>query len=227
MTSPTDSAPRAPLRIWFVRHGRTTFNDLGLAQGWCDSPLTVDGRLGVERLAGELADIEWAGVYSSPSERAMDTAEIIVGEAMQPIARDRRWKEYNFGIYEARPSDETFLALLALSDGDVEGDPHSRLDALFRGSYPALEGGETGHEFVSRVSEALGDVRARHRSGDILVVTHGMTIAVAATIFDPAFQMRAGIDNATFTLVEIVDGVSRIVAHGADSPRGLVACDRR
>ena len=223
MTS-ADSTARPPLRLWFVRHGRTTFNDLGLAQGWCDSPLTEEGRRGVERLAGELADIEWAGVYSSPSERAMDTADIIVAATMQPIARDRRWKEYNFGIFEGRPSDETFSALLALSD---EGDVHSRLDALFRGSYPALEGGETGQEFVSRVSAALGDIRERHRSGDILVVTHGMTIAVAATIFDPAFEMRAGIENAAFTLVEIVDGTARIVAHGADSPRGLVACDRR
>jgi hypothetical protein len=34
---------------------------------------------------------------------------------------------------------------------------------------------------------------------------------------------RAGIENATFTLVEIIDEESRIVAHGVDSPRGLIA----
>ncbi len=213
-----DMTPTPPLRLWLVRHGKTLFNELGLAQGWSDSPLTPDGIEGVQRLAVELAHIPWVAVYSSTSERAMDTAEILTQDSALAIVRDRRWKEYNFGILEARPNEELFSAMLA---GIAEGDPRPHLARLFRGDFPALERGETGAEYVARVSAAVADIRDAHQTGDVLVVTHGMTVGVAATIFDPDHEF-GGMENATFTLIEIDDHGGRLIAVGAASPEGII-----
>lgn len=30
--------------LYLMRHGETLFNQLGLIQGWCDSPLTTNGK---------------------------------------------------------------------------------------------------------------------------------------------------------------------------------------
>jgi len=212
------------LRVWLLRHGRTLFDELGLAQGWCDSPLTDAGRAAVSDLALDFRGVAWTAVYASPSERAMDTAEIIVADR-HPIVRDRRWKEYNFGVWEAKPNLEVMTALADLVDG--EGDLPSRLRGLFHGEYPALEGGETGAEYAKRVADALGDLRARHAHGDILVVTHGMTIGLAVAQTDPGFDIAGGVDNATLTLIEYAaDGTGRIRGMGLRSPRELAATSR-
>ncbi|MFT4215014.1 MAG: histidine phosphatase family protein [Microbacterium sp.] len=205
------------LRLWLVRHGRTLFNELSLAQGWCDSPLTAQGRAAVGELAENLRAIDWAAVYSSPSERAMDTAEIIVGDRY-PILRDRRWKEYNFGVWEGRPNMEVMTQLAGLA-GPGDADIVTRLRGLFRGDYPALEGGETGAEYAARVAAAIQDLRRRHTSGDVLVVTHGMTLGVAATQVDEQFDFGQGVENATFGLIEYApDGTGMIRGMGLRSP---------
>ncbi|WP_347345736.1 histidine phosphatase family protein [Microbacterium sp.] len=202
------------LRLWMVRHGQTLFNELGLAQGWCDSPLTDEGRRGVTALADELREIEWSGVYASSSERAVDTAEMLL-EGRMPVVRDWRWKEFNFGVWEARPNVEMIEALRSLTDS---ADPLVAMRGLLRGDHPALERGESGAQYASRVNAAIADIRARHRSGDVLVVTHGMTIGVAAALADPDFDFGHGQGNATFSLVEYAaDGSASIRAHGASS----------
>lgn len=220
----TESIPPAQpvLRLWLVRHGQTLFNVLGMAQGWCDSPLTADGIQGCEALAGELKDMAWAGVYSSPSERAMDTAEIITG-APERIVRDRRWKEYNFGVYEGSKNEDVFTALAALR-GTGE-NPFESARGIFQGDHPALESGETGAEYQNRVREAIADLRTAHAAGgDVIVVSHGMTIGVAATLADPDFDFGHGMGNATFTVLEYAaDGAARIIAYGASSPSELRA----
>lgn len=220
MTAEPADDGRSVLRLWLVRHGRTLFNERGIAQGWCDSPLTEDGVAGVERLARDLRDVAWEGVYSSTSGRAMDTAEILVADR-HPIAADRRWKEYNFGIWEARPNAEVFTALADLTAPGA--DPFSTVRGIFTGDYPALERGETGAAYRARVVGALADIRERHPRGDVLVVTHGMTVGVALTFADPGFDLGHGMDNATFSVLEYgLDGSVAIRAHGARSREELV-----
>lgn len=209
------------LRLWLVRHGRTLFNERGIAQGWCDSPLSEEGRHQVQQLADDLHDAPWVGVYSSPSERAMDTAEALVGDRL-PIVRDRRWKEYNFGVWEARANDEVFAELNRIgAPGDT---PSVRLRGLYFGDFPALENGESGADFGSRVADAIADIRSAHDGGDVLVVTHGMTIGVAVGQADPAFEYGRGVGNASITLIEYASDDAGVVrAVGAQSPQDILA----
>ena len=44
------------MKYIFIRHGKTHFNDIGLKQGWCDSPLTKEGIQQIEKMSQLLKD---------------------------------------------------------------------------------------------------------------------------------------------------------------------------
>lgn len=66
--------------IYFTRHGETIWNTKKLMQGWKDSPLTNKGIKQAHQLSERLSNIPLNAVYSSTSQRAVDTAEIIKGD---------------------------------------------------------------------------------------------------------------------------------------------------
>ena len=89
--------------LYLMRHGQTFFNQEGLVQGVCDSPLTD---LGIEqakqaRAFFEKNGIEFGGISSSTQERASDTLEIVTGRT--DYTRLKGVKEWNFGLFEAQP----------------------------------------------------------------------------------------------------------------------------
>ena len=89
--------------LYLMRHGQTFFNQEGLVQGVCDSPLTD---LGIEQAEQardffEKNGIEFGGIYSSTQERASDTLEIVTGRT--DYTRLKGVKEWNFGFFEAQP----------------------------------------------------------------------------------------------------------------------------
>lgn len=66
-------------KLYIARHGKTMFNTIGRAQGWSDSPLTVDGERGIQELGLGLKDagIVFKEAFSSDSGRTLQTMEII------------------------------------------------------------------------------------------------------------------------------------------------------
>ena len=65
--------------LYLMRHGQTLFNVRRKIQGWCDAPLT---ELGIKQaeIASEYFknnNITFDHAYSSTSERACDTLEIV------------------------------------------------------------------------------------------------------------------------------------------------------
>ena len=63
--------------FYYVRHGRTLFNEVGKMQGWSDSPLTEEGIANAYQAKKLLEDINFNHIYTSTSERCIDTANII------------------------------------------------------------------------------------------------------------------------------------------------------
>lgn len=65
--------------LYLMRHGQTLFNVRRKIQGVCDAPLTELGIQQAKRAAGYFADqrIEFDHAYSSTSERACDTLELV------------------------------------------------------------------------------------------------------------------------------------------------------
>ena len=81
------------LELWLVRHGETTFSASKRVAGWSDPPLTDNGRRQAEALRAVIDGAEFAGVWSSDLQRAVESARLAWGEATP----DARLRECNFG----------------------------------------------------------------------------------------------------------------------------------
>ena len=86
--------------MYFVRHGQTRLNEKGRMQGVCDSPLTTQGELQVEKTRVALNNVFFDAVYSSPSGRCQQTSRIILeGRNLEPVIINNL-HEMNFGTFE-------------------------------------------------------------------------------------------------------------------------------
>lgn len=94
-------------RLYFIRHGESTFNSNHAWNGSSDMPLTAKGRAqakqaGMEaKKEGLVFDI----IISSPLSRALDTAKIVASELGYPddnIVISDRFVEREFGKLEGR-----------------------------------------------------------------------------------------------------------------------------
>ena len=153
-----------------ARHGETDWNRDQRFQGHADPPLNEAGReqaraLG-ERLAGERLD----AVYTSPLQRASETAAIVAARlGLEPEPLDGL-REVDVGSWSG------------LTRTDVEQrfpDGYRRWLEFGHG----WDDGESYDDLGKRVLAALTQLAARHPGGRILVVTHGgpMRAAEAAS----------------------------------------------
>ena len=93
-------------KIYLMRHGETLFNTMDVNQGQCDSPLTENGirQAKAAKAWFDAHNVHFDEVYSSTSERACDTAEIVSGG--MPYTRRKDLKEIFLGMKEASPISE-------------------------------------------------------------------------------------------------------------------------
>ena len=105
--------------FWFVRHGQTLFNTDGRIQGVSDSPLTEKGIAQAQCAGKALRNVWFHQAYVSPSERCIDTADLILaGRRMVAKVKDDL-HEQDFGTLEARGDAETSQKFNAhMHDGD-------------------------------------------------------------------------------------------------------------
>ena len=99
--------------IYLFRHGETEWNIEGRRQGHLNSPLTSRGRLQAQNNARCLKQnsslAEPIIIYSSPIERARETALIMLNElsiSTSSIIFDDRLKESSFGDWEGLTDPE-------------------------------------------------------------------------------------------------------------------------
>jgi broad specificity phosphatase PhoE len=96
--------------IYFIRHGETDWNRLGLIQGWTDTPLNDRGHVQAKAVAQALIAVpEFRPDFNfvvSPLLRARQTmgymAEALALEPQQ-IAIEPAVQELGFGVWEGRP----------------------------------------------------------------------------------------------------------------------------
>jgi broad specificity phosphatase PhoE len=152
--------------LLLIRHGESTANASGVWQGQMEFPLSKGGRWQAHRLGRALARWPLDAIYASPLGRAFETAEIIVREtsfagAVVPLE----------GLAERRGG---------LLEGTTHAEREARNPELVKKflSLPeeerwTLVGAETDEEILHRFEEAISEIRARHASGRIVVVSHG------------------------------------------------------
>lgn len=159
--------PLPPLLL--VRHGRTEWNRLGLAQGTTDVPLDSVGHAQADCLARALAGRPLARIYSSPLVRARATAERIrAGQrhaANLVILDDLR--ELSYGLCQGKAPRQW-----AIVDPDLERRWRTE---PWRARFP---NGESLSRLLRRAGRAIGRVRKDTVDPDspILIVAHGHII---------------------------------------------------
>jgi len=157
--------------IYLVRHGQTEWDEERRMQGRKNSDLTAMGREDSKYLAKELSHTEFSQIYSSPLERAMETARYIMVGRTQEIIPFEAFKEMNFGEWEG------------MVDREVKSRyPEDHFDFMNRPNLFKPLGGESFEELRERVEKGLDDLIATAVGDRILVVTHTFVIKTILSI---------------------------------------------
>jgi broad specificity phosphatase PhoE len=192
-----------PMRLYFVRHGESEANLLREIsnRGWRHG-LTEAGRAQVAALAQALAGAGASRIYTSPLQRAVESAQILAGALRAPITMSETLREFDCGIAEGRADAEAWALYRAV-----------RADWFERGRWESrIEGGESFLEvrdrfvpFVRRVVAGRA-VSASPKGESVILVGHGglyahMLPLVLANV-TPAFAMQQPFPYAGCVLAE-------------------------
>lgn len=154
------------VKLWLVRHGQTDWNLEGRYQGQTDLPLNANGLLQAREVARFFTGKKIAAIYSSDLQRALQTANAIASLTGVPVQVDQRLREIN--------------------QGELEGQLYSVIKVkypeliLMRGRDPLHArppGGETVWEVAQRVYQAIDEISARHAGDEVVIVSHGLSLA--------------------------------------------------
>lgn len=159
--------------LYIVRHGQTEWNVQKRMQGHKDSPLSELGELQAKWLYESLSKIEFDGIYTSSSLRAVRTAEIITGNQKGPIIKSDQLKEINLGEWEGQ------------IQGDIEKKDQDRFDSFWK--TPHLFKLNTGESFVevqNRVLPEIQDIVKNNIGSNILIVTHTVVVKIIMAYFE-------------------------------------------
>lgn len=159
--------PVPPTVVLLVRHGVTPTTGKILPGRAAGLHLSDEGRLQAEAVAKRIAPLQRvAAIYSSPLERARETAAPIARARKMPIRIDRGLLECDFGEW----TGEKLARLSKLPEWDVV----QRHPSAFR-----FPGGESFTELQARISGALARLVAQHPGRVIVAVSHADPIKAA------------------------------------------------
>lgn len=155
--------------LWLVRHGESTWNTLGLAQGHHDgAELTARGAEQAAEVAERFRGLAVSAIYSSDLRRALQTATAFSKVLGLPVIKDARLRERSLGVLEGTP-----LAAVTPDQTGLDGGLVADADA-------SPDGGESVRDLYQRAAGFCADLAAQaaSRAGDVVVVAHGGTLRV-------------------------------------------------
>lgn len=155
------------LKLYFMRHGETTYSITGGYCGELDPDLTANGTKMAEAFAAAYKSMDWTAAYVSPMKRTIATAKPLctaIGLEMQ--FRDGL-KEIRYGEWEGKTQEYV-----------KEHYAEDYIRWLTEPAWNAPPGGETSVQIASRASLVVAEIEQKHPSGNVLVVSHKATIRI-------------------------------------------------
>jgi probable phosphoglycerate mutase len=155
------------LKLYFLRHGETTFSQIGGYCGDLDVDLTPAGMEMAKSFAVQYAHLPWEAVYVSPMKRTIATATPLCTAIGQELQLRDGLRELSYGQWEG------------LSPAEVRAqyeDDYIRW--LTEPAWNPPTGGETSIQLASRASLVIAEIEQKHASGNVLVVSHKATIRI-------------------------------------------------
>ena len=157
---PSARKPVPPTVVLLVRHGVTPTTGRILPGRRPGLHLSDEGVKQAENAARRIAKLERvAAIYSSPLERARETARAIAHARRMPVRIERGLLEIDIGQWAGRKLDDLRKR--------PEWDVVQRHPSAFR-----FPGGESFSEMQARITGALARIVAQHPGRVIVAVSH-------------------------------------------------------
>lgn len=136
--------------FFFLRHGETDWNRIGLVQGQVNMPLNGNGLAQARAARDILRDQNIGTICTSPLDRAALTADIIAAGLHVPVKEIEALRECSFGEREGQPKGPWY-------------------DYWRTGETP--RGAERFSHFMERALDGINE--ALRNPGPVLIVAHG------------------------------------------------------
>lgn len=154
------------IQVLLIRHGQTAWNiGEGPGQrfrGTVDLPLAEEGISQAQATARRLAHDPLTAIYSSPLERAVHTARIIVHDHGLDVEIRPALSSMDYGHWAGKTRSEVALEWPDLFER-WRHDPFSI----------RVPGGDSAQDLRERAAAAVHEILASHRDGDtVALVTH-------------------------------------------------------
>ena len=152
-------------KIYLARHGQDLDNAAGILNGRRDQPLTILGQNQAHQLAEKILEtgIRFDKIYSSPLQRAFETAQIIsMALGMSPPEKLEQLIERDFGTMSGKAARE----IESLCAPDI-------LKTATITYFLSPEGAETFPQLLARAGKLLEQLASQTDDETILLVTHG------------------------------------------------------
>ena len=184
--------------IIFLRHGQAENNTKRILAGRTEGvPLTKTGVEQAERIAKYLKHMDISAIYSSPIERASNTAKIVADYNSLNYKLDDRLIEIEMGKFTRMNYDDMFAKYGNVFLKFYENDPIIAKCEV-----------ETFAEVQKRVIDMVEYIVKKHKNQNVVLVTHMDPIkSMLSTIMDlkPKTLFELIIANASLTIVKEQD----------------------
>lgn len=195
--------------LLIIRHGENEYTRTGKLAGWTPGVhLNERGLAQAQAIAQHLAKAPIKAIYSSPLERALETAA--------PLAKAKKLRVQKLeGMGEVRYGQWTGKSLKVLGRTKLWGTVQ-RFPAIME--FPE---GETFRAVQSRAVDALDGLRRKHPKDLVAVFSHGDVIKLILAHYlgmpIDLFQ-RIGINTGSISMIHISGGMPLVFKFNEQPP---------
>lgn len=176
-------------------------------QGWEDSALTEQGINNAIALGKRLEGIEFAAVYTSTSERTIETARLVIDKRNLTINTNENLREMHLGEWEGKTHEEVKVSY-----------PEQYKNFWGNPAHYNPSSGETFEQLIKRAIKVLNEITFKHETGNVLVITHSVILKALLMhakgrsikeLWAPPF-----IYDTSLSLLEVENQVYRVLSEG-------------
>ena len=188
--------------FYLIRHATNDYLNENKIAAWLPGVhLNAEGRKQAAQLAQRLAGEPIRAVYSSPLERARETAEPLAAKLGLNVQISEALGEIRFGEWTDQPVKV------------LDTNPHWRRWNSFRSGTQAPNG-DFMIDAQARIVREMIRLRGEHGSSAVALVTHGDPIKAAVAYFVGApldLFLRIEVDPASVSIIRLDEDTARIV----------------
>jgi probable phosphomutase (TIGR03848 family) len=187
--------------LFLIRHAVTARTG-EILTGWIPGiHLSDDGRTQARDMAERLEPIKLAAVYSSPVDRALDTAKVLASSKGLRVRTREGIGEVRYGDWEGKR-----LATIAKT--------RAWRRVVSRPGDTRFPGGETIRETQCRALDSVAAIAEQHHGASVAAVSHADVIKLVIAYYAGIpleLYARIGVSPASVSVLWVGEGAPRIV----------------